>query len=283
MIGFYQGKIATCRLGQFSLEKRVNIVFPENCSSTFGIRLQKYLNRGYNIVLPRLNISRITERIEERSDEESDSAFDSDTESKTEFEKHKNVKLASFSFDPDMIERNAISVSSLKVEKEIYQRYDVDYEDPSYFDPCEMAARFIRSQKKFHHFDYATSVVCSNFSGKEVIERSLQPIRASFSKEIWSNSRAGSREDLRHIKERYLEGYNIFRKIVWRESSPGSRLSGAFVPMDIDERTWYGEYYLEKSEEFLEKDNPTDQSNSLVLNCPHCNKRLTIKVKAKDL
>jgi hypothetical protein len=257
MVGFYEGKIATCRLGQFSLEKRVNIVFPENYSSTFGIRLQKYLNRGYSIVLPRLNVPRIRELTAEKI---SASESDSDSESELEFEEQTDVKLGSFAFSPEKIKGNAISVSSLKLEKEVYQRYDVDYDQPSYFDPSEMAARFIRSQKKSYHFDYATSVNCSDLSGREAIERSLKPIQASFSKEIWTNSRAGSREDLRVVEDKYWEGYHKFCKIVWRESSPGGRLSGAFVPIDIDERTWYGDYYLEKSEE-KSSEKKTEQSN----------------------
>lgn len=60
MVGIWKGKVYTTRLGKFSLENRCNILNLPRRSTTYEKRLSKYMTRGFDIVLPDLDMSKVS-------------------------------------------------------------------------------------------------------------------------------------------------------------------------------------------------------------------------------
>jgi hypothetical protein len=235
MIGLHENQLFTCAMGKFCLERRVNIVRPECCSSTFEIRMNKYLDRGFSLVLPNLNMEKI----------------------------HGPVSLGTLRFRGEKT-GNALIILEVIPLFSIGRDYDVNFVDLNhYFDPREIARRFILSRvlPSMYSYQSATLVRRSDFqTGKEGIEKSLFPIRARFMESLWISH---DPKELQEISDEYEIEYNRFTNLVWREDTPGKRISGAFFSMAMDEKKWYGEFYLKEPQ-------------SLV-NCPHCGKSLMLQ------
>lgn len=224
MVGIQNKKLFTCALGIFCLERRINLVLPQYGSSTYEIRLIKYNERGYRIVFPKLKLDAI------------------------EYVPGISIEFPHMGFNTIVLEGNKIKVKTVFAlcvgVFDPRQNYDIPHVDNKWvlehhFSLSSIYRRY--HDRKDNYFQYSVLVPSEKWTtGLEAITQSMQYNPVDFT--------SLNKDDGKSLEVSYNNGYRKFCMIIWREDSPCTHLSGAFYPRLIDEKTWYGKYYLDNKQ-----------------------------------
>jgi len=112
-VGYDGKKVFFTSLGKLSYEYMVNVLYPSRRSTTYEERLVKYYKRGFSIVLPKFDISKL----------------------RTNYFKYNLVEveeLPYFTFSYNKVVGNKIYFVSLIREKHLCQERKSDYQDEQY-------------------------------------------------------------------------------------------------------------------------------------------------------
>lgn len=255
-VGFDGDQVYLTSLGKFCYEHSCNIIDTTRRSTTYEYRLEKYFNRGFNIVLPSLNLSQLR---------------------KEYFQFHLNEAciLPYFVFSYSDIIGNKIVVN------EFYNKYsetsDYKLEDINEYNSFQMNLYNIVNDVDY--FYYTSTLIDeieilskpprlskgSIVSFYEILRKELNhskidvgklkrylPCESAsvIAKNMIENTIPNYLDSLinRQIKI-VLEKLEILQKkdhtkIRWITENPGSQLCGSFNPIFKDEKDWYGSLFM---------------------------------------
>lgn len=278
MIGIYKHfrkfRLITCKLGLYSLEHRINTVTTKNCSTTYELRLHKYLRRGFKIVLPNLNMAKIIKQQDNPTFHEYIITFN---------------RIIVGGDGKSEVNNNSLTVNWMD-KHHSSEDYDVnDYSDLSYFDDETCAHRFKQRYYSGEYFQYSSFVPYKEFTnGQQAITNSLlvKELSPSLFNGFVSNLKPPKKRGLGstleelwyqyqdckgitlekiymdHFKTQqeidrieklvskpnalaqlYNEGYRKFCVINWKEDNLETCLSGCFRRIILSDEAWYGKFY----------------------------------------
>ena len=248
----YDGKnIYLTSLSKFCYQNLVNIVDCSRRSTTYEKRLVKYYNRGFDIILPKLDISEL------------------ENENWVLYKKTSEIKLHNLIINYEFIDGNKIFVNFLKVEKDIYSDYD-EYINQYIETTTYQSINNILNGKNIIFNGYKKADIENVIKGvmSPFVFNSIQTCYDKLYKNIQSKKnfptfraeQCLSNDIIEIFKNRKNEEYllkifkeNIdkinkyysteFHPIEWKIDNPGTQISGSFNPIIEDESLWYLDYY----------------------------------------
>lgn len=264
----YDGKdVLFSGLGKYSYEHLVNIVDPSRRSTTYEHRLEKYLSRGFSIVLPELDISSL----------------------RTNYFKYRLPEVAElpyFPFSYTAIKGNKITLKDIlhmtsggcAVEK---TKYTSDYDSVEGVDEYKIfylnLRNLVRGDDNYYYYteelsssaiinavpyisasrisNYYDSLSEKIFNGRSVdvqvfseyFDTELLPsVVHSIMVEKDCEQLNSLIEEQKQLVLQRLEKVQQLdhEQINWNVTDPGTQLTGSFNPVISNSREWYGEYYI---------------------------------------
>ena len=264
----YDGKdVFFSGLGKYSYEYFANIVDPSRRSTTYELRLMKYFNRGFQIILPDLDIKKMrTDNFKYKEYEIINLPYlpFAYTEIKgnkitllrtlTDYSKRESKctqKTDYESFGEEMSEYNIFYLNL----KNLVKGGDNYYYYSTKMDPDNIinASPYISKSRIIDYYDKLGEKIYSEctfsvkafmfYFSEEVLPRILQSLMidkdfTEFNKLI--------EEQKQIILEKSDESDN-HSELPWKTVEPGSQISGSFNPIVSDPKDWYGKYYIDRT------------------------------------
>lgn len=254
MIGYDGNNLYFSALGKFAYEYSANIVDPSRRSTTYEQRLYKYYRRGFHIILPEFNITKLrTEYLKYNLDEV--------------------CQLPYFPFTYRNLKGNKIYLYRLLTkqgkEKSDYQDYVNEYkifylnlknlvknEDNYYYYSDQMNFDIISTppyisrsriidfydvlEKKISRGANLNLNILSNYFSEPVNVLNAILTRNATQNADELNARIEQEKQL--ILSRY-DSISQTPYLSWVTQNPGSQISGSFNPIISNSKDWYGIYY----------------------------------------
>ena len=261
-VGYDKNNVYFTSLGKFSYEHMVNIVDPTRRSTTYEYRLKKYLDRGFRMILPYLDMSKLKT-------------------TNLRYHISEVATLPYFTFSYDQIKGNVITLDRLLKygnnggEKSDYGDFDAE-QYSAFYKNLKSLVNIERNYGYYHYSshmdkDILTSPPFISISGiidyynvleKRIYDKgefSIKTFSSYFSvdllpkilSDIFLNK--GDMTELRQLIEvqknvvvnrlRSLKSEDYQIRFLTR--NPGTQLSGSFNPIVSDYRDWYGEYLIQ--------------------------------------
>ncbi len=262
----YDGKnIYFTSLGKFAYEYLSNIVDTSRRSTTYEKRLMKYQSRGFQIILPNLDINKL----------------------RREYFQYNMVevcKLPYFVFSYRNIKGNKIYFDKLLewgiiVNKPDEEKPDSDYQlsdideykvfylnlknlvnnsdnyyyyssrmnqdilvDPPYITSSRIIDFYDSIEKRIYNKSKFNAKIVTTYFSNELLPNILTEI---FVKKNYKYLKEIIQQQKQLILKRFHKMNNLdHSKINWVTKNPGTQLTGSFNPIIADEKDWYGKYYL---------------------------------------
>lgn len=264
-IGYDGTNVYFTSLGKFSYEYLANIVDTTRRSTTYELRLMKYFDRGFQIILPYFDISKL----------------------RTEYFKYnlsEICELPFFVFSYNSVMGNKIHIKKLlewglTVSKPAEEKPDSDYQ-PSDIDEYKIfylnLKNLVKNGNNYYYYSnrmnydvlhdppYITSSRIINFYDKiekRIYDKSgfnAKIFSAYFSDELVAEivNELFVKKNYKYLgeiiqkqKQVILDRFNKIKtldqsKISWVTKNPGTQLTSSFNPIIADAKDWYGVYYL---------------------------------------
>lgn len=274
-VGFDGDQVYLTSLGKFCYEHSCNIIDTSRRSTTYEYRLEKYFNRGFNIVLPSLNIAQLRKEY-------------------FQFRLNEACILPHFIFSYSDIVGNKIVVDNF------YNKYsetsDYKLEDINEYNSFQMNLYNIVNDVDYFYY------TSSSIDDIEILSKPPRLSKGSIISfyEILRKELNHSKIDVGKIK-RYLpcESASIIAKnmientipnylndlidkqlkivlnklehlqskdhtqIRWITENPGTQLCGSFNPIFEDEKNWYGDFHTVNIETADVNFIKSDESNNI--------------------
>lgn len=262
-IGFDGKTVYATTLGKFCHEHSCNIVDTTRRSTTYEHRLKKYFDRGFNIVLPKLDITKLT----------------------TNYFRYglaEVCELPYFTFSYSKINGNKIILNDFHIRSTITSDYGMDdmpYDSVYYQSFAINLINLINDKDYFYYVCSSETGDNSNFMyspprinkgniisfydklrsklNKKMINTKLikkyinvVPLETivvkMLDKEVDTNKYLDTL--INEQKKKAIEKLEVVlnkdhSKIPWIIKNPGTQLSGSFNPIIENEEKWYGPYY----------------------------------------
>lgn len=261
-VGFDNGKVYFTTLSKHSYEYLVNIVDPSRRSTTYELRLIKYYQRGFSIVMPDLDIKRL----------------------RTNYFKYGMVEVAELpylTFTYRDVKGNKIFLATVIKYGTRTTRCEVDSDyAPDDFNEYKLfylnLKNLVRQEDNYYYYSEKTNL--DILTNPPYITRSrIIDFYDSLHKKIYDRCNFDlqaftSYFDLSTVTEAvneivvkknlsYLDGLIEDQKVLvlsrldevrkkkhyelpWIITDPGSQLTGSFNPLLSDPKDWYGKYYI---------------------------------------
>jgi hypothetical protein len=259
-VGFDGKQVYFTTLSKFAYERGCNVVDTTRRSTTYEMRLEKYLRRNFSIIMPFLDISKLT---------------------KNNFKYHlvEVCELPVLAFSYSNIQGNKIIVSSMfltdKPNKSDYQVKDLDSYNTFYINLRNLLDNnpdfyylntyhntdildkgpFISKKKIIDFYDGLLKKVTAN-RGQINFKICASYLRNVDFKEMMAKSLEGGKVNTEYLqsiiedqKTRALmqletRGKLDHTRLPWRSDNPGSQLVGSFNPIMEEPIKWYGRFLL---------------------------------------
>jgi len=254
-IGFDGQEVYLTSLGKYCYEHSCNIVDTTRRSTTYEYRLEKYFNRGFNIVIPNLDKSKL----------------------KTNYHKYdvsEVCELPHFVFSYDDIIGNKIIVSIFHNRYSVTSDYQleevseynssrinlynlVNNKDYFYYtgnniEVLKKAPRISKGgivsfyemlKKQFYNKKIDTSLLKRFITVDNITNILTHIINDKHDDTTYADDLIKRQIENALMKLQVLESKD-HSKLNWKVDNPGSQISGSFNPIIEDEKLWYGDLYV---------------------------------------
>lgn len=264
-IGYDGQEIYFTSLGKFAYEYLANIVDTTRRSTTYEVRLIKYFNRGFQIILPYFNMQHL----------------------RKDYLKYNLVEVCElpyFVFSYDQVNGNKIDLVKLidwgsNVKKAAEDKLDSDYQ-PDDLDEYKVfylnLKNLVKNQNNYYYFSNRLNFDIINdppyITSSRIIDFYDSLEKKIFSKEGFNSKLLSAyfsdeyvpqivnemfiKKNYKYLKEIIEKQKNIIlqrfnqiknstnRQINWITKNPGTQLTSSFNPIIANPQDWYGSYYL---------------------------------------
>jgi len=270
MVGIWNNKVYTTKLGQFSIENHCNVLNLERRSTTYEYRLMKYANRCFDLVLPDLDLTKIYENVSITRNvksininglivlilEEDDYGEKRDQVElvfqNMDYCTRKDVKISDYAPDGikvvDKINFKTISTwnmndpiptlirsvdcKGMKAKEVSNEAFNTSI-DCLEDDLIDKGYKNCRINKGYHIYASRRDMFLPGVSLDEIYNRIVE---SKGFDDLLAVSKKKNEDKLKYIKE----NGNIPVKLI--VSDPGTQLCGSFHPTVISKEVWYGPY-----------------------------------------
>ncbi len=251
-VGYDGNDVYFTSLSKFSYEKRCNVIDTTRRSTTYENRLIKYFQRGFEIILIGLDLSKVPMHNINYYDDYHEFldlpyfafTFRNIVGNKlllSRFYKKKGCDFVS-DYDSDIDGKYQLFYSNLS--KLLKKDSNLTFETDSINDIFNITKNVFSIDKiRYHYSGVLNKIVGKNFS-VSMVETYLPMFTVD---EIFA-----SRKDVDKCENmvslqigaivKQLNDLD-FNSIKWRTDNPGSQLTSSFNPIFEDQSTWYGKYY----------------------------------------
>jgi len=262
-VGYDGNEVWTTSLGKFAYERGCNIVDPSRRSTTYEKRLEKYFNRDFEIILPDLDISRVSTRY-------------------FPYNQNEVLIMPHLQVVYKALHGNRITVKSLIHKCQVQHDYGEDLDSYSAFytnvknlvhgkpflyhyhensqsnatdakmllqNPPYMSRRMIMnfydmlpgSVFKGGKFNYGrffkyVNVKSEEEVGRELFQNKTHEERFQYVENLVSEQKSKTLQRWEEMENRDYTSIN------WITKSPGTQFTGSFNPVLSDPADWYGEF-----------------------------------------
>lgn len=251
-VGFDGQKVYFTSLSKFSYENNCNIIDTTRRSSTYEKRLNKYLNRGFDILMPDFDMSKATTNMISR------------------YGLNEVLEFPNFVVIYDEVQQNIIQSKGFFFPKK--DRVESDYGSVSRIDMGEYALFYrnlyniIRGNvdnlifvpkkiddvllSNFEHFkskvEYFYHLLEKSIQGSKfptsMVEKYITVVHPE---EVFSNRNKPKKIINKQIKYVLsLMSNSTIHPVQWMTKNPGTQLTSSYNPIIEDPELWYGKYYL---------------------------------------
>ena len=257
-IGFNGYEVRFTSLGLFAYEYLCNIVDTTRRSTSYEHRLLKYLDRGFEIICPDMDINKLTTRMTDSYDGLFDICempyltftYKGRSGNKIHFNRsyiRKNNKNTQSDHDyidiksPDeyaLFYVNILHLLQQNFGSLIYLSDNCNkiIREPKCFSSAKVTYFYEQLEDKIQQRDFPTKSVekyITVMKSEDVFALRNNP----------STLKVVFNEQLKLVKDLLVELENKDKQIAWLVQDPGTQLTGSFNPIIEDKSKWYGEYY----------------------------------------
>ncbi len=264
----YDGKdVYFTELGKFAYELFANIVDPSRRSTTYELRLNKYFNRGFHIILPNMNIKELrTDYFKYGKSEVAELpyfpfSYNDIKGNKIYYVKSLHNKVlrkkcmqnksdyAVCDGDVDEYKIFYLNLRNLAKNENNFYYYSEKMNPNSIIDaqPYISSSRIIDyydklSKKIYDGCNFDVKIFMSYFS-HEVLPNITESL---FLKKDYTSLDKLITEQKELVLERLEEKSDAdYEQLQWMTQNPGTQLLGSFNPLISNPKDWYGKYYID--------------------------------------
>ena len=271
-VGYDGNNILFTELGKFSYEYLVIVVDPSRRSTTYEKRLIKYHQRGFHIVLPNLDIAKLSvKNLKYNVPEVADLPYL--TFSYKSIKGNKivldrvlrwgNAKddgdgVYEFEFDYQPDELDEYKVFFLNLKALVKRTGDFYYysthpnldilTDPPYITAGRIIDYYDTLAKKIYHKSTFNVKTFKEYFSEELLPKVIEQLfiekNVKYLNDLIESQKNQVLETLEDTCEP-VNGVNPVVNLTWITKSPGSQLIGSFNPVVSNPKDWYGSYYTD--------------------------------------
>lgn len=262
-VGFDGENVYLTTLGKYCHEYRCNVVDTTRRSTTYEYRLNKYFNRGFNIVLPGLDINKLRTTYLKYGELEICElphfifSYKEIIGNKIMIKRFYNKYGSTSDYELEPMDLNNlyyqsfnINLSSLINGVDYYYYVSSSYEKET-LDIFNVPPRINKGMIISFYDSLKKKISKRKFDitsiKKYISVEKLEVIAKNMFKEGVNTKEYMNKLIDRQVEEAFVKLDQLLAKdhskIEWITKNPGTQLTGSFNPIIEDEHEWYGEYY----------------------------------------